>query len=109
MKEIFIIVAVILVVIAVVAYTKNEKVKAFFHKEETVKALKELIVKAENEIVGTKRGQDRLKMVVKEFYDKFVPANLAKIITEDMVVNAVNEIFKQIAVVCEDGTVKAVA
>ena len=62
---------------------------------------------AEQLIVGTKMGQERLKWVVAQL-KKYVPDSIAGYITVDMLIKAINIIFDQIAVTMRDGSRKAI-
>ncbi len=100
-------IALCVIVLAVVAYAKNKEIKAWLSKEETKAKIRDLCRMAEQLIVGTKMGQARLEWVVKELR-KYVPPDIAKYVTKEMLTRVINIIFDQIAVVMRDGSRKAV-
>ena len=103
----FIGLAFIVIGFGIVAFIKHEQIKAWLEKEETKAKIRELCRMAEHLIVGTKKGQERLAWCVEQL-KKYVPPNLAKYITTEMLIKAINIIFEQIAVVMRDGSRKAV-
>jgi hypothetical protein len=108
-KNIFIYAAIIVIIVCLlyILYRKKAEVEKFLKDENTVAFLKKLIIQAEKEIVGTKKGQERLKFVVSRAY-AFIPAGIKKFITDEMLINAINTIFHEIAVKMADGSTQAV-
>ena len=55
-----VIVAIVLLLIAAIAYAfhKKNEIIEFFKRPEVIQFIREMIVKAEDVITGTKRGQD---------------------------------------------------
>jgi len=103
----FIGLAFIVIGFGIVAFIKHEQIKAWLEKEETKAKIRELCRMAEQLIVGTKMGKERLAWCVEQLR-KYVPPDIAKYITTEMLIKAINIIFEQIAVVMRDGSRKAV-
>lgn len=93
--------------LVIIAYVKHEEIKAWLNDEETKRKIRELCKMAEQLITGTKKGQERLDWVVEQLR-KYVPPNIAKFVTTEMLVKLINIIFDQIAVVMRDGSRKAI-
>lgn len=97
----------IAVCILFIIYVKRKEVEEFFEAESTKEFIKKLVIEAEAEIVGTKKGQERLALCVSRLY-LIIPLQIKAFITEEMIIDAINAIFTAIAVKMADGTTKAV-
>lgn len=98
---------VILLAIAIsglVVYFKfARELKNFFAQDKTKKAIKAACVWAEENIRGTKLGQERLNYVC-GVLAKLVPKALQKMVTQEKLVQIINVIFDEIKVEQEDGS-----
>lgn len=97
----------LIVAIAVLAIKKRHDIIAFFKRADVRERIRQLILLAEKEIVGTKKGQERLFFVCSYIWG-FLPPSMKSFVTVEMMVNVVNTIFTELAEQMEDGTVKAV-
>ena len=89
-----------------ILFVKRKEVKDFLNSEACREFIKQACIKAEKEIVGTKKGQERLTAVCEAVLN-FCPAGIKKYITTEMLVEAINEIFSTIAKKMEDGSTQA--
>lgn len=95
------------VAFAVVAIKKRNDIHNFFESVDIKNRIKQLIILAEHEIVGTKKGQERLFYVCSYIW-QYIPPSIKPFVTVELMVNTINVIFKEIAVHMDDGTTKAV-
>ena len=79
----------------------------FFDSIDIKNRIKQLILLAEAEIVGTKKGQERLFYVCSYVW-QFIPPSLKPFITVEMLVTVINMIFSELAEHMDDGSVKPI-
>lgn len=101
------IIAAVAIILIVLVWYRRDSIEKWLNSEETKELIRSLCRQAENIITGTKKGQERLAWVVEQL-KKYVPPNIAKYITTDMLIKIINIIFDQIAVVMRDGSRRAI-
>ena len=96
-----------LVVLAVLAFVFRVKLNAFLSKPETIAKIKEMCVWADENIRGTKQGQERLAYVCGKLC-QLVPKPLQPFVTAEKLAAVVNAVFDEIKKTLQDGTTVAV-
>lgn len=90
----------------VLAVKKRNDILKFFNSVDIRNRIKQLIILAEHEIVGTKKGQERLFYVCSYIW-QYIPPSMKPFVTVEMMVNVVNMLFTEIREHMSDGTTKA--
>lgn len=98
MKPIYFIIPIIILFVLFVlfVFVNRKNIHKFLKKPETVNAIKQFILAAEKYIVGDKKGQERLELVVERLMD-YLPDWAKKVVTRQMLIEAVNYVFSQMA------------
>lgn len=87
--------------------TAAEKLAEWLKEPEQIRTIKQLCVLAEEGIVGTKKGQERLAWV-SEILADIVPRPFKEALTPEVLEAAITAVFKSIAKRMTDGSTKAV-
>lgn len=96
MKTAYFVITGVVVAIIILAVSNRKNIHRFLKKPETVNAIKQFILAAEKYIVGDKKGQERLELVVERLMD-YLPDWAKKVVTRQMLIEAVNYVFEQLA------------
>lgn len=107
MKAIFYIAIALAVVLIGFALYKRHEIIKWLNRPEIIRRIKQACVLAEEYIIGTKKGQERLEWVCEKVLS-YAPPAIRAYITKEMLAKFVTMIFESIAVTMDDGTRKAV-
>ena len=100
-----IVVAIICEVISLIVMRRKEVIK-FLISEETKQQIIKLILQAEKEIVGTKKGQERLEWCCEQIIS-MLPDKYKKYVSKEKLVEIINSLFETIAKKLDSGETKA--
>ena len=96
----------VLIVLATVCFIFRIQLNKFLSRPETIKAIKNFCVWADDNIRGSDFGQERLSYVIGKLYN-LIPKPLQFFITSKELEKAVNAIFDKIKITMSDGTTRA--
>lgn len=103
-----VIIGVCLVICAITILIKKRKeVFDYLTSDEMKRKIIEFILKAEKDIVGTKKGQERLEWCCEQII-AVLPDSIKKFATKEMLVKVVNNLFETIAKRLDSGETKAI-
>ena len=106
MTKIYIILT-LLLLLAILIFIFRAKLNTFLSKPETIANIKEMCVWADENIRGTKQGQERLAYVCGKLC-QLVPKPLQPFVTAEKLAAVVNAVFDEIKKTLNDGTTVAV-
>lgn len=112
---IYLIVAVAVIAIGAIAYAfyKKKEIVAFLNKPETIAFIKKMIVAAEDAVIGSKVGKERLQWVIDKVieYAGAISPTIAKYLNSAammrLLIEVIQKFFDELVHLLPDGTRRA--